>query len=495
MPPDDKGSILQANANAISGLLPVALPLRVLAGPATEDQFNTIRPTVIPIACWRVEDGNFEFDSSFIHPVMTISMETLKVLLDLHPGAIVSIFGHADPVGNDDYNKALAGRRAQAVFGMLLRRDDLWEDLFQHGDWGNKSIQVMLAQVGFPPGRTDGVMDGPTKQATQKFQQDNGLPADGVAGKNTRKALYLKYMDQVCSDANSKPFKLTKDQFLARGDDAQGKGDFQGCGEFNPVLMFSKAEQQQFEADKDKTQRNIDNRPNRRVLALLFRPGSRVDPTKWPCPRAKEGPGACRKRFWSDADKRRQFQEDRREFGDTHDTFACRFYQRLTDRSPCERVLITFTFRLYDMQRRFIANAPFELSVGGRPPTKSLADAQGFAIVPDVEVPNEVVIKWGFPPDAGKPPVMLFEGEMFLSPEDADRETEATQKLQNLGYPQESPLDENTAAFQRDYGQLASPPLRETGKLDDATMKLLRDVFVSSEDNLQQDKPQRNAQA
>jgi len=72
---------------------------------------------------------------------------------------------------------------------------------------------------------------------------------------------------------------------------------------------------------------------------LLFRPGSRITASKWPCPRAKEGSTGCVKRFWSDSDNRRftQLQGDRRLFESTADTFACRFYQRLTYNSPCEK--------------------------------------------------------------------------------------------------------------------------------------------------------------
>ena len=75
---------------------------------------------------------------------------------------------------------------------------------------------------------------------------------------------------------------------------------------------------------------------NRRVLVLFFRPGTVIPPDKWPCPRASEGTGGCRKRFWSDGDTRRTFQEKRREFATVPDTFACRFYHRLVEASPCE---------------------------------------------------------------------------------------------------------------------------------------------------------------
>jgi hypothetical protein len=70
----------------------------------------------------------------------------------------------------------------------------------------------------------------------------------------------------------------------------------------------------------------------------MFRKGSQVLPSKWPCPTFKEGPAGCKKRFFSDGQTRRSTHTpgaDRR-FDDTHDTFACRFYQRISGASPCE---------------------------------------------------------------------------------------------------------------------------------------------------------------
>jgi hypothetical protein len=139
--------------------------------------------------------------------------------------------------------------------------------------------------------------------------------------------------------------KLQKTDFLAQGADPKGKGDFQGCGEFNPVLIFSQQDEDRFEEaqrDKDRAvldKRNDDNAPNRRVMVLMFRKGSRVLTSKWPCPRASEGAGGCIKRFFSDGEKRRstRLPELPRKFEDTKDTFACRFYQRISDSSPCHR--------------------------------------------------------------------------------------------------------------------------------------------------------------
>ena len=38
-------------------------PLEYLVAPATDGEFNTTRLRLIPIACWRVDDVRFRFDS------------------------------------------------------------------------------------------------------------------------------------------------------------------------------------------------------------------------------------------------------------------------------------------------------------------------------------------------------------------------------------------------------------------------------------------------
>jgi hypothetical protein len=55
-----------------------------------------------------------------------------------------------------------------------------------------------------------------------------------------------------------------------------------------------------------------------------------VKADEWPCPRAKEGVAACRQRFWSDGVTRLQPGPQPRRQRETHDTYACRFYERLT---------------------------------------------------------------------------------------------------------------------------------------------------------------------
>lgn len=334
----------------VAGDLPPRDPLTVLAAPADAKQFNTVQARIFPLACWRLHDVRFAFDSSFVMPDAREEMTQLIDLIDGHSieepvtgNALkppVAIFGHADPIGDDEYNKQLSGRRATAIYAMLIRDVDKWEQLFsqpQGGDkWGNAQVQVMLKEVGFDPATTDGTDTRDFKAAVKLFQDKNGLTPNGTVNAQTRKVLYQLYMDRLCVDDNGNPFTLEKTDFLGRGADPGGKADFQGCGEFNPTLMFSKAQKAAFDANSDKGPRNEANARNRRVVAFLFRPGVTVPVAAWPCPRAKEGTAACRKRFWSDADQRRKFQERRREFHETQDTFACRFYQRLATQSPCE---------------------------------------------------------------------------------------------------------------------------------------------------------------
>jgi hypothetical protein len=97
----------------------------------------------------------------------------------------LSIFGHADPTGQDPYNKDLSGRRAKAVYGLLIRDTALWEELYTSkiqnvGDpWKYKAIQVMLKALGHNPGAFTGTLTAQTQQAVKDFQGRNGLAEDG----------------------------------------------------------------------------------------------------------------------------------------------------------------------------------------------------------------------------------------------------------------------------------------------------------------------------
>ncbi len=299
-------------------------------------EVNKIRMELIPVACWKLNDVRFLFGSSFLLPQTRGEFIELLQLRKQHPGAPLSVFGHTDPVSDDAFNKQLSGHRAESVYAVLVRDTAMWEKLFNTGGsaegWGIGSTQRMLAALGFDPGPPTGSSNPSTTAAIRDFQTKNGLTVDGQAGPKTRAALFLAYMTFLCPD------KFEKSEFLARGVDPKGKGDYQGCGEFNPTMRFSVSEEKEFGKAANKADRNEENGVNRRVMVLLFRPGTIVRPAKWPCPRTSEGVADCRKRFFSDGEARRTPQALRREFKDTKDTFACRFYHRLVVASPCEGI-------------------------------------------------------------------------------------------------------------------------------------------------------------
>ncbi len=539
------GQVLGASGGGVAADHPPLPTHEVLVGPTTADKHNTLRASILPLACWRCDDIRFDFDSSFVRPEIAQEMRTLADLREKHPGATLSIFGHADPVGDDMYNKQLSGRRATVIYGLLTRDADLWERLYQQEQWDPRTLQTMLATVQRPseasnqdgssgvpqnpspgsplsePGagvedttgqpdhptptqpppnpttpyytdKIDGQVGSQTTTAVKDFQSDRGLPSHGTVGPSTRRELFLAYMDAICRDRKNQPYTLDKhDDFLARGQDPGGKGDYQGCSEFNPKLIFSQEEERRFRQYGHRDERNAENAPNRRVIALMFRPGAKVSPDYWPCPRVQEGVAACKKRFWSNGQHRRSHRlpNERREFENTQDTFACRFYHRLTVKSPCERPMITFNIRLYDDDGRYIAFAPYKLSVDGDKPISGRADANGIVRVPNIETPNKCVVQWGFPPQGNQRTIFDFGLDVFLHIKENDSEDEAAQKLHNLAYPRSHELKENVAAFQQDYGHLVQPPLAVNGLLDDRTMKLIKDIHNRCADDLRNTPP------
>jgi hypothetical protein len=318
MSDNDSGSIHGASEGGVASKHPDVAPFQFFAAPATSGELNTARLRLIPVACWRVDQIRFAFDSSFVGPNITTELQMLVSLRETNKALDaggkaqyppLSVFGHADPVGSDDYNKALSGRRATAIYALLISGTEsaksvaLWQQVAAAENWGTDQRQVMQTSTGQPGGTPDS-------------------------------SLFKAYMQKLCPPE----LQLTLKDFLAQGADGAGKGDYQGCSEFNPRLIFSRQEQTDFDQASDKTARNVANAPNRRVMVLLFRPGSKILTSKWPCPRATEDKTGCIKRFWSDGESRRSthLANADRTFEETKDTYACRFYQRISDGSLCD---------------------------------------------------------------------------------------------------------------------------------------------------------------
>lgn len=53
----------------------------------------------------------------------------------------------------------------------------------------NKVLQTKLNQLGYNSGTVDGIIGKKTRAAVIRFQKARGLVVDGIAGKNTKKAL------------------------------------------------------------------------------------------------------------------------------------------------------------------------------------------------------------------------------------------------------------------------------------------------------------------
>ena len=62
-----QGAIRDASQGGVAGEHSDADPLQFLVGTTTTDQLNTLTLRLIPIACWRVDDIRFAFDSSFVN--------------------------------------------------------------------------------------------------------------------------------------------------------------------------------------------------------------------------------------------------------------------------------------------------------------------------------------------------------------------------------------------------------------------------------------------
>jgi hypothetical protein len=497
--PNLQGGISDASSGGVVGDHAFTGVQQFLVGAATEDQFNTVHLPLIPIACWGVDDVRFAFDSSFVDADCSggsgspedIRMElaALKVLIGSNPGCPLCLFGHADPVGDDAYNKSLSERRARAIYSLLIFKSEpetalsFWQNVAGTEKWGSDQQKRM-----------------------QTFTGESS---------KTGKELMRSYMQKLSDPGPA----LSMTDFLAQGTGADRKGDFQGCSEFNPLLVFSQEKQAQFEkAKKDNDQagiadRNAQNAVNRRVLALMFRKGSRVDPAKWPCPRASQGIVGCTKRFWSDGETRRSTHLpgniDRR-FEDKRDTFGCRFYQRLAGGSPCDSSLKLVRIRLFDHLGQPIPNALYKLDIDGAQSPQKTANEKGDINVRSSSAPESCRIRWSRPllgsltydgedafgeidPGTSSGSTMSVEDtaeegyeymrDIFLdvdgsvtpqpiqqnaTTQAADSKTEQVERrLNNLGYSSPATLEGKIQAFQKD----SSVPT--TGSIDDASAKII----------------------
>jgi hypothetical protein len=440
----EKGQIIHADAAGVVGEHPEVAPRPFFAAPTLDDDLNALALDLVPIACLNVGDVLFEFDSSVPREDAGLLLAQLPELRRKRASAAgllppIGIFGHTDPSGNDEYNKTLAGRRANAIHALLIHDAKAWDKLFATpfggDDWSKKmDLKTIAKKVGLPP-------------------------------TTSRVALFTAFMKAIV------PEPLQKADFLGRGEDAGGKADFQGCGEFNPLLLLSASDLKTLPKDS----RDAANLIDRRVAVFLFRPGLKVSVKDWPCPRASEGTGGCRKRFFRDAKQRlTPGPERKRHFGPADETFACRFYDRIAGASPCEQFLRMYKIRLFDTFATPLPLARFTVTDGKRTVT-GITDDDAFATIRDLKVPAEIQVRWTHPKDETQ--------EFFLNIHvdvEGDDDDAAKRRLHNLGFERFPTLADNVRDFQNDHAK-RFPAMTATGVLDAPTRAALAEVHEDCE--------------
>ncbi len=376
-----RGAIsLDTGGDGIAASHPLTIKFHHATAPSTpgDKTHNTIKEMLIVVGCVSLPESHFAFDSSFLLPESRISFIRLAQMRNQlaeprgpegtpdQEKPPLSIFGHADPTGYDGYNIALSQRRAKSVYAVLIRDTAYWK-----------------SRMGTGPGGGQGDIWGQAEIA----EMERGIIEAGGVPPTDKAGLIEAYMDAICVRKTAdgfEPYRLDKSiDFLARGAGSHGKGDLQGCGECNPTLILSKAKSDEFAKDKEtgKERRDKANEINRRVIAFLFKPGSIVDPAKWPCPSIANtnALGVCKSRFWADGNARIKQDPIRdKKFGkfrpeneddvphiyDPEDeppplvtpTFGCRFYHGIAHRSPCEGVKERWVLRM--LKRQPLAKKP-----------------------------------------------------------------------------------------------------------------------------------------
>lgn len=393
--------IIDSDPFGIVATHPPRLQLPVLAAPVPDEQksknFNTIRQHLIAIACMRLPNTGFAFDSSILSPDSERAftrfanlMRALRERDQADPKRFppCSVFGHTDPTGSDDYNKTLSGRRSLAVYAVLTRNLAMWDEFFFTpfgGDqWRPQATQTMLStslkkppaaplEPPFYTGPVDGGKTPQTRDATREAVSNYAVArkfasSDTVdANTDLRHQLFSEYMNAICHFPEGDSFVLERTDFIAKGSAGKSlKGDVQGCSEFNPIFLLSKPAEDL--AAKDPVLAQVRNDlyvVDRRVVIFAFQYGTEIDPKAWPCPAARDGFSGCTIRFWSDHQKRRSETDDDRNFGDnmsylnvddannlvvtpieqTGNTMKCRFYHGFAVNSPCEAKLKEWVVR------------------------------------------------------------------------------------------------------------------------------------------------------
>lgn len=200
-------------------------------------------------SCLIIDDITFSFDRSFFRPARanTIEDDIVQMRSANPSGARLFIYGHTDNVGPDAYNKDLSDRRSRSISSFLSHNYKDWLNLHHHEAWGRIEIQQVVLAL-----NCNGA-GGSQPKATLPIEAYIGTLGTKYDNKNLLQ-LYKDYMEHLIS----KPLNLNTDFCTPKA--------FSGCSEFNPVIPAS--------TSKDKTTRDSENEPNRRVVIFVLEPNA-----------------------------------------------------------------------------------------------------------------------------------------------------------------------------------------------------------------------------
>ncbi len=326
--------------------------VRVTVSPK-KAQANRVRPGPKGISCVRLGDADFAFGKSFIKPhalyQLRKTLEARRAELERLEKWSLTIFGHADDVGSDTFNKALSQRRARALYALIMRDPRAWEEIAKKERWGVIFYRVIQLTIG---GDLKAKVDPRIARYGKKDGKAQKLRAD----------LFKKYM-------NSDQFAVDPGGILA--------GHFTepphvGCGEYNLAMKVKRA-------GLSRAQHRARNQVNRRVILIFWR-GKGPSPSSWP-PCAKANCVA----------KKAVLRDNR----GLH--FRCKFYYDAFNLHRCEVVVkpkpisgeVTVVSR---DEKRPVRGAEVLLLHGLKKPRKT--NAAGKLIVHDVPPGSNTMAAW-----------------------------------------------------------------------------------------------------
>lgn len=134
----------------------------------------------------------FNTNKAFLLPTALASMQKLRRLYIENAPCKLLVVGHADTKGGPAFNDKLSLARARATIAYLKDDVQAWLAFYDEGDpkqaWGKVEDHLMLLSMPDFGGKS------PKEDEVRWFQRTRGLSVDGVAGKQTRRALIEEYM-------------------------------------------------------------------------------------------------------------------------------------------------------------------------------------------------------------------------------------------------------------------------------------------------------------